>query len=518
MSASNRREFLADVGRGMLSAAVGAGLAADMGLASVAAAAEAGAATKLDFGALEPLVALMQDTPPEKLLPLLVERIAKGTDLRTMTAAGALANARTFGGEDYIGYHTFMALAPAYEMSKQMPKGREALPVLKVLHRNATRIQAHGGHASEKLRVIEPAALPSDRDGGELLQELVRKRDRDAAERAFAAMVDHDAGEAYHHLQFEIEDEVDVHRVVLSWRAWATLDLVGREHAHTLLRQSVRYCLQSEQYLHERNLQPSAIRTQLPKLFDQYKLAGKPLGTRRADDAWIEAFSKLVFGKSREEAADAAAAALAEGISPDSIGEAISVASNLLVLHDPGRAQANTPDKPVGSCHGDSVGVHASDSANAWRNIAKVSNARNTAASLIVGAFHTAGQGNRLNKQPYPTAEQLSEITNRDPAVLLRELDGAVREKNQFRACALAALYADGGAEVRPAFDLLLGFATSEDGALHAEKYFRTCTEEYATMRPAFRNRQLAALARVSASEFGKPAPGYVQAKELLKV
>ena len=28
------------------------------------------------------------------------------------------------------------------------------------------------------------------------------------------------------------------------------------------------------------------------------------------------------------------------------------------------------PGKPVGSCHGDSVGVHASDSMNAWRNIA----------------------------------------------------------------------------------------------------------------------------------------------------
>lgn len=30
-----------------------------------------------------------------------------------------------------------------------------------------------------------------------------------------------------------------------------------------------------------------------------------------------------------------------------------------------------TAEKPEGSCHGDSVGVHASDAANAWRNIVR---------------------------------------------------------------------------------------------------------------------------------------------------
>jgi len=67
-------------------------------------------------------------------------------------------------------------------------------------------------------------------------------------------------------------------------------------------------------------------------------------------------------------------------------------------------------------------------------------------------------------------------------------------------------------------FDLLLRYAISEDGALHAEKYYRTATEEFATMRAAFRWRQLAALARVTASEYGHPAPGYEEARRLLKV
>lgn len=46
----------------------------------------------------------------------------------------------------------------------------------------------------------------------------------------------------------------------------------------------------------------------------------------------------------------------------------------------------------------------------------------------------------------------------------------------------------------------------SEDGALHAEKYFRTVTEEFAAARPAFKWRHLVALTRVTASEYGYPA------------
>ena len=59
---------------------------------------------------------------------------------------------------------------------------------------------------------------------------------------------------------------------------------------------------------------------------------------------------------------------------------------------------------------------------------------------------------------------------------------------------------------------------TSEDGALHAEKYFITSSLDFADTRPAFRWRHLTGLARVTASEYGQPAPGYAQACELLGV
>ena len=90
MSRYHRREFLADVGRGMLVAGVGSALAVDLGLASPAQA--AGSDVRLTFGPMEHLVALMQETPADAPLPAVVERIKSGTDLRALVAAAALAN------------------------------------------------------------------------------------------------------------------------------------------------------------------------------------------------------------------------------------------------------------------------------------------------------------------------------------------------------------------------------------------------------------------------------------------
>jgi len=517
MSRCHRREFLADVGRGMLVAGVGSGLAYDMGLAPAAIAAKSDA--RLTFGAMEPLVALMQETPADKLLASVLARMNAGTDLRQLVAAAALANARTFGGQDYDGYHAMMALAPAYHMSHELSESRAALPVLKVLYRNTSHIQKMGGASHEALHVIEPEPSTAVRPAADTLREATRRLDMDGAERAFASLARGPLDEAYNKLQYVVQDYINVHRVVLAWRSWALLDLTGKEHAHTLLRQSVRFCVNEEGELHRhKNHDEERLRTLLPSLLERKGLATRPPGNRQPDDAWLEKLSHTIYSSTRVQAAEAVAEALADGVAPEAVGEAISLAANQLVLHDPGRRRADSDKKPIGSVHGASVGVHASDAANAWRNIARVSDRRNSYASLIVGAYHTAGQSNGQNPQPYPFAEHGEKVRSVAPDELLHEAETAIKANEQARACALVHRYGELGRPARPVFDLMLRYAISEDGALHAEKYYRTVTEEFATTRPAFRWRQLAALARVTASEHGYPAPGVAEAIQLLKI
>lgn len=519
MKQRTRRDFLRDVGAGVVVGAVGPSLAADLGFAS--AFAEQGP-ERLTFGGLEPLVSLMQETPAARLMPQIVERLRAGTSLRDIVAAAALANARTFGGEDYIGFHTMMAIAPAYYMAQELPENRRALPVLKVLFRNATRIQEQGGPAREVLRPVPAAALPVGRGHGEVLRDCIRQQrtNPNKPERLFAAMAAN-ADDALNSVLHAVQDGADVHRTVLPYRAWDLMSIIGRDHAHTLLRQSVRHCVRGEgDNQRQHNAGPRAI---VPRMLDQHRLIGRALGTRRAEDRWIDDFSMTLFRATPDGAADAAAAALAEGIDPLAIGEAISLAANQLVLRDNGRARDEGPNKPVGSIHGDSIGVHASDSANAWRNLARVANPRNNVVCLILGAWQVARDraergGDFLNWLPYPREEARADVRDLEPGRLLAALEDAIRNRSQTRAAALVARYGESGQPVRDLWDLLLRYAISEDGALHHEKFYRTTVEEFTAVRAPFKWRYLIALARVTASGHGYAAPGHAEACRLLGV
>jgi hypothetical protein len=277
----------------------------------------------------------------------------------------------------------------------------------------------------------------------------------------------------------------------------------------------VRFCVDAEQERIRNGRPEPAIRGVLPALLDQYKLAGRAPGDRLGDDQWVSHLAQTIYNGTREEAAEAAAAALAEGFSPEQVGEAMSLAATQLVLHDPGQRDGS-PGRPKGSVHGASVGVHASDAASAWRHIGRVTNPRNQIASLIVGAYHTAGQAGGLHDMPYPHAEHIEAIRTSDSKELLGELESCIRGNDQGRACAVVERYAKLEQPAEPVFDVLLKYAVSEDGALHAEKYFRTVSEEYDGTRDRFRWQHLVALARVTASEHGQPAPGHAQAVELL--
>jgi hypothetical protein len=503
----------------MLVASVGVGLAADLGFAAPGVV--EGGSDAITFGSLEPLVCLMQETPVNQLLPKLVAQLKAGTELRQLVAAAALANARTFGGEDYVGFHTIMAMSPAYHMSTELPAPQQALPIFKVLYRNTNRIQEVGGRKSEVLHQVNPAALSTAEATGETLRDAVRRKDMTAAEQTFAAIAQRSPEDAFNALLMEVQETTEVHRVVLPYRAWDMLDLVGKDKAHTMLRQSVRYCVKNEAWsTGGKNGDP---RTLLPKLLEQYHLLGKTPGDKPADDAWIDKTSQAIFGSTPQQAAEIAAAALAEGMSPAAVGEAISLAANQLVLRDHGRTpKEEQAGKPVGSVHGDSIGVHACDSANAWRNMARISNARNTFACLILSAYQMALDrtnrgGDFLNWQPVPVAWHLDQVKATDAGGLLKEAEEAIRGNLQARASAIVHRYGQLGYPERPVFDLMLKYAVSEDGSLHAEKYYRTASDEFASTRPAFRWRQLIALARVTASEYGRPAPGMAEARELLK-
>lgn len=524
----SRRTFLSQVGQGMLISGLGASVAAELGLGT--AWADAGP-DKLTFGDLEPLVTLIQETPKQKLLPILVEKLGNGLTLDKLTAAAGLANARTFGGENYNGFHVFMALVPATQMAKALPSNRAPLPLLKVLYRNAHYTQEIGGCEHQTLAPL-PKDLPAEATA-EQVRAAVNRGEADAAEKLLMVLARRSPEDAFNAALLGVEDNHEVHSVVLPWRAWAMLDYVGKEQAGTLLRQSIRKCAQqSRQQMAKYPDKIDQTRARAPRIMEQYKLLSKPAGRREPDDGWVRKFSENLLGASHDAAAEMAAQALAEGFAPEQIGEAISLAASELVLRQVSTFQGGW--KLGTRTHGDAPGVHASDTVNAWRNIARVCNDHNRAAGLMLAAVNVASSyqpsanvSDRLHeKQSFLRPEDREQAAKVDAGRLTAELKIAVEANDQHRAAALVERAGQAGWDAISIFEQLLGYAVSEDGRLHAEKYFITVVEEFRTTRPALRWNHLTALARVTASCYGMSqedkkagrAPGYTEACELLKV
>lgn len=455
----------------------------------------------LTFGALEPLVARMESSDPDALVESVVRELRGGAPLERFVAAGALANARTFGGEDYEGYHAFMALMPALAIARELPPERAALPVLKVLHRNTARIGKVGGPRLAPVEAGEP-------DG---LLEASRAERTKQGEEALAGLAQQSLAEAFDALQPLVRDDFEVHRVVLAQRAWEAVEVVGAENATTVLRQVVRFCTAGESRIKDR---AQEMRRLVPALADRFGDA--ELGTRDPGDDWVDALATQLVRATRGDGAAAVVAGLADGVDPEAVGEALSLAGTRLLLLDPGRSQA-APGKPVGSVHGASVGVHASDSALAWRGIARVCGARERAGSLIAGGYHTAGQGGGLREAPLAGPESAAEFAGEADGALVATVVDAVAAGDQARASAAAYAYGTRGADPAALFDVLRENALANDGALHAEKYFHTTRVVVAGGRARFRPEHLAALARVAASQNGFEAPGVARARELLR-
>jgi hypothetical protein len=436
----SRRHFLEVLGSGMFLTSLGVGLTQELGLAQ---------------------------TPLAKLQPRIVAEIDGGASLAQLIAAGALANARAFGGRDYEGYHAFMALMPAYEMSTTMTGRGAARPVLKVLYRNTARMQAMGADHEPAMRgkPRSTSASGPDEQSSESLMLRVRSRDMQGAEAAFDA----------------------------------------------LLRQSIRQCVDREGSVRSISEQP--IRRELPSALEESGVLRAPLGRRAVDDDWIQARAHELRRANPKEGARLVAAALREGIAPEALGEALSLASTQRMLRQRGRNSAS-PGKPVGSVHGAGTGVHSSDTAAAWRGMARFGSEYQRKLALVAGGYHVAGQGAQVAAEPF--GYEGVEVEARTEQASLGMLAECLRSQDQAGAARAASLYAELGAALEPILALLHDSSLASDGALHAEKYYRTQAEALEGDRPAFRPLHLAALARVCASQSFASGAGRGQALALL--
>ena len=339
MNGHSRRRFLADVGRGMLVASVGTSLANDLGSRRLGALSRQ-APPRLDFGKLEPLVALMQETPPDKL----------HADPRRKARRGHRASharrRRGAGQRPHLWRRGLCRLPLVHGPGPGLSDGASELPTeqarcqcsrCSIATRTAFRPLAAG-----QMKCCTRSRPPSCRPirAMMLLQQATRQADLKLAEQTFAALARGPIGEAFNHLAVlhRRRGRCASCRALVAGLVDARFDRPGIcPDAAAAIGPLLR---EFRAGMKKHNGTAPAVRTVLRSCSINTSWCNRPLATAARKTAGSTTMGRLIASASREQAADAVAAALAEGIAAEDVGAAISLAANELVLRDPGRAEA----------------------------------------------------------------------------------------------------------------------------------------------------------------------------------
>src|SRR4029077_20504227 len=110
-----------------------------------------------------------------------------------------------------------MALCPSYAMAMALPEKERPLPILKVLYRTSTHI--HGARCTheDRLADVGPTKIDDTTPAAIQMRDAARARKLAQAEQIFVSLPG-TPEQTYDDVQLLIQDDLNVHRVVLGWR------------------------------------------------------------------------------------------------------------------------------------------------------------------------------------------------------------------------------------------------------------------------------------------------------------
>jgi hypothetical protein len=196
---------------------------------------------QLQYGAeIEPLVRLMEETPREKCVEVMAEKLRGGLTYRQFMAGVFLAGLRNGGDTGY--YHCVYVVHSANQLGLDAPVGERllalfgALDVFKDWQRPRADEPGKFGHQPI------PNKLSSPDKALRQFHEALKVPDYDAAEAAIIPLVRSEARQRIFDLIAQYGFRVGgVHPWIFASNAWRCLGEIGWEHTEPVLRSLVRH-------------------------------------------------------------------------------------------------------------------------------------------------------------------------------------------------------------------------------------------------------------------------------------
>ena len=453
---------------------------------------------------IEPLVQFIEETEPEDILEKTVEKLRAGVSIKEMCAASGLAVMRSsempthhHGGP----LHPIAGLYAVGETALRMSGEASFLPVLQ----NVALANMHIHHPTMGPYML-PAFEPIDAGGVEETKQAfldaARRGNLNAADHHFLWLAENLPREEALDLLLTVAipyNVLDDHKFIYPFCTWKFLEWIDWEHFQVLLRGAVRYVSQ--------RVSAPGVEKHL-ELIEKYQLGSKPLRRSSGEDE-TEAVVRLRDALNTcpfPDIPETTAQALAEGLSLEGTGEALSIAASDLFL----RANTSNP-----------FDVHMNTGANFRRHLLRIDGVsqENKVLALLLWGSGPEILPALISSEPHIHPDAIAAIPRQSQGELLDAIKESITANDVEGGVARTEKYEELDYDPQALLTMLADIACQDNMTeMHALKHHQATFEEFHTTRPPFRFRHLVAAVKVAAISYGKAQDVYQKAKPLLNI
>ncbi|MGB7160826.1 MAG: hypothetical protein WBD40_22370 [Tepidisphaeraceae bacterium] len=430
---------------------------------------------------IEPLVALLEETPRERLLEEVASRIGKGTSYREILTALLLAGVRNVQPRPNVGFkfHAVLVVNSAHLASQSSPDTDRWLPIFWALDYFKGAQATTQRESGWRMTRVDESKVPAKDDARGAFTRAMDAWDEPAADAAAAGIARScDMSEAFElFARYGPRDFRDIgHKAIFVANSFRTLSAIGWQNAEPVLR-SLTYALLKfeDQNPATADLAPDRPWKRNAELVANVRTAwaeGKP-----DDDAARQLLSTLRANSERDAAAQVVEL-LNNGIAPQSVWDGLLCGAGELTMRSPGI-----------------VSLHAVTTCNALRYAYEASGDDRTRLMLMTQAasflplFRGApGRGRDVTVDGFEATA--TKATGAD--AVSEVFDAAGADRMAAASKALAYLSAD-HATAKPMIDHARRLVFLKGNDSHDYKFSSAVLEDHANVSPAWRNRYFAA-------------------------
>ena len=196
---------------------------------------------------IEPLVRFLEETPRDRVIEGVTEKIRGGTSYRELLGALLLAGVRNIEPRPAVGFqfHAVLVVHSAHLASLSGPDSDRWLPILWAVNDFKNSQARDARERGWTMSPVEESRVPKPHQAREAFVDAMDRWDEEAADVATAGIVRSlGRGELFDLFAFYASRDLRSigHKAIYLANAWRTLGVMGWEHAEPVLR-SLSYAL-----------------------------------------------------------------------------------------------------------------------------------------------------------------------------------------------------------------------------------------------------------------------------------